>query len=287
MGEIAIRPVTSLDEMYQVEEVQRVLWAGDEAMIVHTHMLLTIARNGGLVLGAFDGDKVVGFLIGFLGADEGDERRPVMTRLKHVSKRMGVLPEYQDLGLGYRMKLAQRDFAIKQGVRLITWTFDPLRSRNAYFNTHKLGAVVERYLRDYYGRLEDAQNVGLPTDRLLAEWWITSRRVERRLAGKREPLSISHYTQAGAVILNPARSDGDGAVRPSDVIRSPEGRWLLIEIPTDFDAILASDMGLALAWRMHIRELFEDAFARGYMVTDFIRQVVEGRERGFYVLTAK
>ncbi len=288
MGEIVVRTVTDIEEMHQLEAVQREIWANDEHMIIHTHWMVALAHNGGLVLGAFDGERVVGFLVGFLGTDQPPGEGPALAGLKHVSKRMGVLPEYQDAGVGFKLKLAQRDLVRQQGLPLITWTFDPLRSRNAYFNLRKLGAVTHQYIRDYYGELHDLQNSGAPTDRLVAEWWIKSRRVEQRLSGRRGGLALSDYIAAGAPLLNPTALGRDGFPHPSENMTSAGGLDRLIvlaEIPSDFGAILTHDAGLAQAWRAHARAVFERVFAAGYIATDFVHEEVDGRPRSFYALS--
>jgi predicted GNAT superfamily acetyltransferase len=118
------------------------------------------------VLGAFEGECLVAFIFGFLGTDEAAPGRPALARLKHCSHQLGVLPDYQNQGIGYRLKLAQRDFVLKQGVRLVTWTYDPLESRNARLNIAKFGAVRRTCLREPYGVMTGALNAGVPADRL-------------------------------------------------------------------------------------------------------------------------
>ncbi|MBN1285325.1 MAG: GNAT family N-acetyltransferase [Anaerolineae bacterium] len=286
MTQIDIRPVYDIEEMQQIEAVQRQVWRNDERMIIHTHWMVSLAHSGGLVLGAFDGDKVVGFLMGFLGTEETFDGRPAMAALKHWSKRMGVLPEYQGHGLGLQLKLAQRDIIIRQGIELISWSFDPLRSRNAHINLHRLGAVTRRYLRDYYGALDDDQNAGLPTDRMIADWWVRSRRVKERVESGRGALALEHYASAGVPIINPTQiAPDDGLPWPGESAVKVDNLIVFVEIPTDFDTILHHDMELAKAWREHAREVFESVFAEGFVATDFIHAEMEGRPRGLYVLS--
>ncbi len=242
-------------------------------------------RNGGVVLGAFDGERLVGFVLGYLGTETQDTSRPAMANLKLVSNRMAILPEYRDQGIGYELKLAQRQFAIQQGIRLITWTFDPLQSRNAYLNIHKLGAITRRYWRDYYGTAPSSHVVLGSSDRLIAEWWVTNNRVEQRINGKRGGLTIPQYTSANAMIINPSRAGAGRYPEPGDMISDRPGMVILIEIPNDFSAIVKDDPDLARAWRQHSRESLEQAIASGYTITDFISGEYEGRERSFYALT--
>jgi predicted GNAT superfamily acetyltransferase len=282
---ITIRPLDSFGDFRAAEALQRQVWPGDETVVVPQHVLTTVAHNGGLVLGAFAGDRLVGFLFGFLGTDEASPHRPALARLKHCSHQLGVLPGYRDQGIGYRLKLAQRDFVLRQGVRLVTWTYDPLESRNAQLNIAKLGAVCRLYLRDVYGPMADGLNAGLPSDRFQVDWWVTSARVKERLFGQRGALTVESFTSAGATLLNPATPAPDGLLHPSDLTAQFAGPVALVEIPADFQVIKARDLGLARAWREHTRALFTSAFAAGYWVTDFFHQRTPGRRRSLYALS--
>ena len=282
---IVVRPLETMEQYAQAEEVQRRVWPGPDTDVVPSHVLTTLAHNGGLVLGAFHGERMVGFLLGFLGTDEGQVNRPALARLKHCSHMVGVLPEYQGMHVGYQLKLAQRDHVSAQGVRLITWTYDPLGSRNAHLNIARLGAVCHTYVEAMYGDMRDGLNKGLPSDRFQVDWWITSPRVKERLFGQRAPLVLESFTSAGADILNPTTAGADGLPRPAQSWRNPASTLALIEIPTNFQAIKSTDMDLALAWRLHTREVFEAVFHAGYWVTDFFREPVEGRDRSFYALS--
>lgn len=269
-----------------MEAIQRAVWPGSELEVVPLHVLTTVAHNGGLVLGAFEGERMVGFLFGFLGTDEGQRNRPALTRLKHCSHQLGVLPAYQGHHIGYQLKQAQRDHVAAQGVRLITWTYDPLESRNGRLNIARLGAVCNAYRREVYGEMTDALNAGLPSDRFQVDWWITSPRVKERMFGQRAPLVLDSFTSAGAVIVNPSQAGANGLPRPADRIQTLAGTLALIEIPTDVQAIKTQDLAMARAWRLQTRELFEAAFSSGYWVTDFLHEPSEGRERSFYALSS-
>ena len=286
MVSIEIRALRALSEMREAVELQKSYWGEDTESVVPAHMLFSLANHGGHVLAAFNGDKIVGVLVGFLGTSEQDSERPAMAGLQIVSKRMIVLPAYRNHGLGYRLKLAQRELAIKQGVRLVTWTFDPLLSTNAHLNIRKLGATAHVYLEDYYGTEDEG---GLTTlgssDRLQVEWWVTNRRVEERLFGKRSDLNLEHYLGANTVILNPTTTTDDGAIVPSQLATVPAGSFALLEIPTNYSTLVNENPALAQTWHVHSRVLFKTVFGAGYMVTDFLRTDFEGRERAFYVLS--
>ncbi len=285
MVTIDLRPLRSLDELRPVVELQKVYWGDDLESVIPAHMLFSIANHGGHVLTAFDGDRPVGVLVGFLGTNMQEPRRPAMANLQFVSKRMVVLPEYRGQGIGYRLKLAQRDLAITEGVRLVVWTFDPLLAINAHLNIRKLGAMCSAYSENYYGTSSEG---GLATfgmsDRLMVEWWVTNRRVEERIFGSRSALTLNHYLEAETAILNASMMSADGLLLPAEKTLAPSGSLVLLEIPAQYRVIEASNEQLAVAWRLHVRKVFQQMFARGYIVTDFLTEQHEGRERSFYLL---
>ena len=175
---ISIKRLTTIQQFHQCEELQRRVWGMSDTDVVPLHLLLTVQKNGGLVLGAFDeGGRMIGCLFGFLGA-----RDATAQQLKHCSHMMGVLEGWRGRGVGYQLKLAQREHALAQGLELVTWTYDPLESLNAALNIGKLGVVCRTYFRDLYGEMEDGLNVGLSSDRFQVEWWVASQRVAHRLA---------------------------------------------------------------------------------------------------------
>jgi predicted GNAT superfamily acetyltransferase len=268
LSELKIRPLSTFAEIDQVVALQRQEW-DDPTTVIYAHMLLSLVRSGGSLLGALDGDRVVGFALGYLGIDTLDTDRPAMANLKLCSQRMTVLPEYRNTGLGYRLKLAQREYALKQGLRLITWTFDPMNSRNAHLNIRKLGCVIQDYEVNYYGTQPSPLVNNGQSDRLVADWRISQARVEQRLTGTRPPLTFAQYIDGNASIVNPAEWRSDGLPTPGDIypVKSMIG---LLEIPSRFNHIAEQDETLARAWRAHGREVFTEAFRAGYFVTDFV-----------------
>ncbi len=283
---IEIRALQSLAEMAGVVELQKTYWGNDLESVIPAHMLFSLAKHGGHVLVAFDGDKMVGALIGFLGTSERESKRPAMAGLQIVSKRMIVLSEYRNQGVGYRLKLAQRDMAITQGIRLVTWTFDPLLAPNAHLNVRKLGVLCSVYLEDYYG--VEGSN-GLVTlgssDRLLAEWWVTNRRVEERIFGSRTDLNLEQYLGADTTIINPTTMTDDGLLVPAETALAPATAMALVEIPVDYARMVTHNPDMARRWRLHIRAVLTQHFSRGYVITDFLRSRHEGRDRAFYLLS--
>jgi predicted GNAT superfamily acetyltransferase len=243
-----------------------------------------VQKNGGLLLGAFTpepeggGKLLVGFVFGFLGLSPDG-------RLKLCSHMAGVKPCYQNQNVGYRLKLAQREHVLARGTDLITWTFDPLESRNAYLNFHKLGAACSTYLQSVYGEMRDGLNIGVPSDRFQVDWHITSAHVAGRLGGDRNRLTLSTLRADGVSILNhPLPSTLSDPPHPPQTTLLPAGDRVLLQIPANFQAIKSTDMELARAWRMHTRALFEVAFANtigtGYTVVDLLFE----QGRSYYLL---
>ena len=284
--ELTIRPLKALGEMRDAVDLQKTFWGDNLESVIPAHMLFSLASHGGHVLAALDGDRMAGVLIGFLGTSEQDSKRPAMANLQIVSKRMVVLSDYRNQGVGYRLKLAQRDLAVTQGIRLVTWTFDPLLAPNAHLNVRKLGVTCPVFLQDYYGVEDDGGLVTLgSSDRLLAEWWVTNRRVEERVFGARSDLSLEQYLGADTSILNPTTVTSDGVLLPAEDDSIPSSSLALIEIPTDYTRMVRDNPALAHRWRMHIRSVFQRHLGAGFVVTDFLRTTFEGRQRAFYVLS--
>jgi predicted GNAT superfamily acetyltransferase len=272
-----IKILDSPEEMNAIEDLQRAVWPGSETDVVPAHVLITAVHNGGLVAGAYLEERLVGFVFGFPGL----EFTPDGPRAKHCSHMLGILPGYRDSGLGFALKRAQWQMVRHQGLDHVTWTYDPLLSRNAYLNIAKLGAVCNTYKRAAYGDMRDGLNAGLPSDRFQVDWWINTRRVERRLSQRaRRPLKLDNFSQAD---LQPLYSLHDSAgtwVRPPEHFAPLERRLALAEIPSDFNALKEADFALARDWRFFSREVFETAFKQGYLVTDFVYD----QGRSFYVL---
>ncbi len=288
MAFIEIRDISGLDEVDQINNVQKEIWGMDDLEMIPGRFMHAMQFNGACLIGAFEDDKLVGFVFGILGTLEGLDHRidqVAAARLQLYSVIMGVLPDYQVLGVGFRLKTAQRDFAMRIGVRLITWTFDPLESRNAHFNFSKLGTVAHQYVRNYHGRMGGI-NAGLKTDRFYVEWWITSNRVKSRVSRGREKLSLDAFLDGGATFVNKAVFEEDDLpVPPNDFVKATDN-ILLVEIPSSIQKIKKLDMPLALRWRQHTRLLFEHFFLTKYLVTDFVRQEdPSGHHRSYYVLT--
>lgn len=280
---IDIHAIDGEAELRQLEALQRDVWQMSDVEIIPVRMMHALQFNGSLLLGAFDGARLVGFLLGVLGTRLTTMLPPTPAgagQHQLYSVIMGVLPGYQNQHVGYRLKLAQRDFARRRGLALVTWTYDPLEGRNAWLNIGRLGAVCGHYLRNFHGEMTGI-NAGLASDRFYVAWWVGSEHVTGRLAPQRPRPDYAALLAGGAVPLNTPTGGGPGlAIPPAGFVHSDQP-LLLAEIPADFQRLKQQDMPLARQWRDHTRRLFEHYFAAGYQVTDFARS---DPGRAFYTL---
>ena len=279
---IEIRTVSDLATIEALEQLQLETW-GTPRRVLTARYLAAFQRNGAALLGAFDGERVVGFTIAVLGTVDDPTRvdQVAAARLKLYSATMVIHPDYQGQGIGYQLKLAQREYAAVIGVRLITWVFDPLIGRNAWLAVGKLGAVSSSYQADYFDAVD-----GLAEDRLVAEWWVTGNRAHSRVAGRRGALSLRAFQGGGAVLVNETVLNDEGWPQPEVRLDAAGANIVLVEIPADFRTLRQVAPALAQAWRLHVREVLTHAINQGYIITDFVRHFGEdGRPRNFYVLT--
>lgn len=284
MDAIRIERLLLREQHDQAVELQKVYWGDEPGNLVPRHMLHSLSHYGGHIIGAYDGAQLVGFVMGFIGTDidtDDCNARPAMANLLIMSKRMLVLPQYRGRNIGFRLKMAQRDIALKQAIRLVTWTVDPLLAPNAHLNIRKLGGVIQRFSANYFD-LDEPDS--LRADRLFVDWWVTHRRVKERAKGKGSKLTLSQYFDVNTPIVNRADSRGRWLL-PRQMTDVPNSTFALVEIPADFRQLEASERSLADDWRYHIRDVFSQMFAAGYIVTDFVSDDYEGCRRSFYLLS--
>ena len=265
---IEIRAVHTHADCRHVQLLQQRVWESDDRDLVPSHVLITVTKNGGVLLGAFapDGPSETGGLVGFVfgwpgyGVNERGGSQP-----KHCSHMIAVLPEYQHHGLGLRLKLAQREAVLAQGTtEWVTWTFDPLQRVNAIFNLYRLGASSNTYLLNAYGKLEDALNIGLPTDRLQVDWWLRSPRVMAATAVEQTPRAW----QLDKLRILSAPVPGVGNV--PNLFGSEASAPLAVPVPEAADALRSENPTLLSEWRFYLRAVLPAAFERGYYLTDCI-----------------
>lgn len=253
-AKVTLRRVDGIDEFRQCERLQQIVWGPDDIAGIPLLDLLTAQENGGIVLGAFaENREMVGFVYSFPGLTQEGQ-------LKQCSVILCVHPDHRGRGLGRELKLAQRAAALRQGIDLVTWTFDPLLALNATLNIRRLGGVAREYRVNLYDSGQGL-NAGLDTDRLVVEWWLRRRpRLEARSAG----------SPPGELTVNEVTCDRVSGLHVNTrVILDADERTVLIAVPPDLAAIKHADMALARRWRTETRALFSTYFARGYVVVDF------------------
>jgi predicted GNAT superfamily acetyltransferase len=238
---IAVRPLKEHAEFADAVELQRLIWGFEEVELLPVRLFVTALKVGGQALGAYDGERLVGFCLAIPGIGAGGKS------YLH-SHMLGVLPQYRDAGVGRRLKLAQRDDALARGIELVEWTFDPLEIKNAYFNLERLGAIVRRFVPNQYGSTTSPLHGGLPTDRCVAEWWLTS-----------------------------PRASGAGPRPAQAFFRSITAR---IAVPASIDAIKRGNPQQAREIQTRVREEFLKHLSNGLVVIGFER----GPETCHYLL---
>jgi predicted GNAT superfamily acetyltransferase len=289
MAAWTLRLLDTPADMKAAEDLQLIVWPGSPIDVVPDHLLITLAHNGSPVIGAFEQNddnqevRLIGVAFGFPGMDDASSER----QYKFCSHQVGVHPDFEGAGIGFALKRAQWQMARQQGYARITWTYDPLLSRNAYLNIAKLGTVCNTYKREVYGEMRDGLNVGFPSDRFQVDWWLNTPRVEKHLdVQPASRLNLQHYLEGGAVIINPGVYTPEGSLSPpSDTPQIPDtAKLLLVEIPSNIQALKKAAPDLALSWRLQTRQIFEALFSAGYLVTDFVYQPGP-QPRSYYLLS--
>jgi len=256
---VTYRDLTTLEEFAAVVDLERRIWGPGYDDVVPVPILAVTVRRGGILVGAFDQNRLIGFVYSLAGLKDG---KPMQW-----SHMLGVIPELRNDGIGRRLKAVQRERAMGLGLDLIEWTFDPMQALNAHLNFTRLGVVVDEYEENVYGESQSPLHRGNPTDRFVAAWHIREPHVHRRLnAGT---IAVRTHEVADAPRVNRARPRGDFH-ECADVNFGVDGRRVMVEIPTGFTEMLARAPELALAWRMTTRQIFTTYFSRGYRVVDFL-----------------
>jgi predicted GNAT superfamily acetyltransferase len=276
MSLLSYRDLHTLDDYANVVDLEREIWGPGYVEVVPVPILAVTVLRGGILVGAFDGDRMIGFVYSLPGLKQG---RPMQW-----SHMLGVLDEFRNDGIGHRLKLIQRERALALGLDLIEWTYDPMQALNAHLNFSKLGIVVEEYEVNVYGTSHSPLHAGNPTDRFVAEWKIREPHVERRLqAAATRSMPVRAHDVSEAEAANRLAPSGRW-LECADLRLDLTGRRLLVEIPTGFTEMLAEAPDLAMGWRLATRELFTTYFARGYKAVDFFLNRAAGR--GTYLLVA-
>ncbi len=261
---ITIRPVATVEEYRACQALQRLAWGiVEDGYVVPIATMISVQHAGGLVLGAFEDERLIGFAFGYLGRVHG--------RWALYSQLAAVDPAYQSHGVGGGLKVAQRDWARAQGLDLVAWSYDPLQSGNANFNLHRLGATSRTYQVNYFGERTDSLNAGLETDRLLVEWPVEER--PQHWLGARS----DEDTPAARVLV-----DADGHL--AELGGLPDAAMVHIHIPPDIVAVKAYEPETAQVWQQAVRAAFLAAFDAGYIAMDFHREPAAAGLQTHYIL---
>lgn len=223
---IAIRKLESIDDLERCVQLQQSVWQFRDLDVIPRRMFAVARSVGGQVIGAWDGETLAGYALAIPGIRDGK------TYLH--SHMLAVLPEYRNRGIGIKLKFAQREDALARGIERIEWTFDPMQVKNAHLNIEKLGAIMRRYTPDFYGPSTSPLHGSLPTDRLHAEWWLRSPRVEAVMAGKLLPVCEVKDT----VAVTYDQKHFDGTLQPSPVTDLES----LLQVRQEFLAAFAKDL---------------------------------------------
>jgi len=260
-NQIEIRSIETLEELKSMQQVEKSVW---QMPTIPIHQTYTALNNGGVILGAYDKDKIIGFLYSFPGFDG---EKPYL-----CSHMLGIMADYRKAGLGKKMKLKQAEAAKQKGFSKITWTFDPLESLNAYLNLHKLGAIGARYKENHYGYMHDELNQGLPTDRIQIDWILHNDRQSKAVPFEREKVLLD--SEANEPILKDAFSGELSA-----------GEHWFVAIPANFQKMKGQDFELAKAWRYQTRKVLQALFSERYAATDLLRHNEDGT--CYYIFSKK
>lgn len=275
-----IRDVEGDSEFHAIEDIQKEAWGFNDLDAVPAATLIATQHAGGTVLGAFEGEKMIGFAYAFPALEDG--------RVSMHSHMLAVRTEYRNFHAGFYLKLAQRERTLEKGVDEITWTFDPLQSLNAHLNFAKLGVVSNRYVVNFYGEATSSPlHQGFGTDRLWVRWLLNSERVKEIIY--RGPASPGAKMQSEpASIARSALIYCEG-LRPllGDFKASLSADRCAIEIPHNITALKESEPGLGTEWREATRAAFLAAIEEGFLVEDFVRISGEHTPRWFYSLRRK
>jgi predicted GNAT superfamily acetyltransferase len=275
---VTIRDLQDFEDLKQVEEVEREVWGLSDLDTTPLTLSIATREAGSIWVGAFDGARLIGFAFAFLGTEHG--------QLIVHSHMLAVREPYRNSRLGYKLKLAQRERALALRiddfrVNEMTWTFDPLQSRNAHLNFAKLGVVSESYKVDFYGPETSSLLHRNRTDRLWVTWPLLSRRVQDRMHGKDNRAEV---LDALSNLTPLVQFNGDGKPVCTDLAAALSRQRIAIEIPSDIGDVESQDPALAREWRLQTRWAFTEALQAGFVVAEFCRTVRGQQGPGVYLL---
>ncbi len=270
---ISIRDLESIQDIEAVLRLEKEVWAFEDVDVTPLTLAVALKAAGSILLGAFDGRELVGFSFAVPSFEHG--------RVGFHSHTLAVRLSYQSQGVGYQLKVAQRLRALALGIKTVTWTFDPLRSRNAHLNFSRLGVISESYRINFYGEQTSSPLHTNGTDRLWVTWHLADPRVEERLKGKDfRPEVLDALAHVEPLV----RFNGDGNPAEGDLASALSRQRVAIEIPGDMDRIERDQKDLAQRWRAATRRAFTESIAAGFIVKEFCRSIRGKQGPGAYLL---
>lgn len=272
---ITFKQLKTVEDLIPCERLQEAIWEFDKSDIIPPRFMRVLCKHGGFAMGAFDSDRMIGFVFGVPAIHYG--------RPSQHSHMLAVLPEYRNHNIGYKLKIAQREEALSRNIDLITWAFDPLQSRNAHLNINKLGAIACSYDINLYGESTSSKlHSGLGTDRLLAEWWLVSDKVKTII--DEYPHDTVKRPSAEGVKINRTEHNEQGLPAPVEPDLSLTDDVLLLEIPDDIDKMKDLNIQTARKWRELVQKAFLNYFDAGYYVNSLQVERKGNTRRVCYVL---
>jgi predicted GNAT superfamily acetyltransferase len=259
-----ISELHDVDDLRELERLFAAVWEIPDEPPIGSDLMRALAHSGNYVVGAREGSRLVGGLVGWLGGSPPHE----IHMHSHI---LGVVADGQVRGLGFQLKQHQRRWCLDRGIKVVEWTFDPLVRRNAHFNLTKLGAEARHYLVNFYGQMSDGLNAGEESDRLLIRWRLDSPQVEAAAGGVAPEPAIEQLLREGASVVLSVGSSGE------PVAGSLTSDVLLCQVPEDIVSVRRANPALAHAWRLAARRALGTSFDAGYGVSGATRT-------GWYVL---
>lgn len=243
MSSVVLKYIYDPDEVGKIIPVISSAWGMPSVGTLTKDIVCAMRYHGGVVIGAYDDSKMVGMHFSFPGY-----RRGKVYLYSHMT---GVISDLKYSGIGYMLKMKQKEWALDHGYDLIAWTHDPIQSMNANFNLRKLGTIARSYEENFYGSMDDDINRGIPSDRIVSEWWIKKDK-------KTDP--------AGYSTINNFDSEYsfNFSYNPDEVTGK-----VMLRIPKDYSQMKQKSRETAVGWRMYVRKVFQDLFSRGYVAVGF------------------
>jgi predicted GNAT superfamily acetyltransferase len=263
-AQAVITELHELEDMRELERLFAAIWERPGEPPFSSDLLRAMVHSGNYVVGAHEGNRLVGGLVGWLGGSPPSE-------LHMHSHILGVVADSQARGLGFELKQHQRRWCLERGIKVVEWTFDPLVRRNAHFNLTKLGARAHKYLVNFYGEMVDGLNAGEESDRILIRWHLDSAQAESASAGRAPEPAVEQLLREGATAVLTVGPAGE------PVQDSASTGVLMCQVPEDIVAIRRADPVLAHSWRLAVRRALSSALDTGYVVSGATRT-------GWYVL---